>query len=405
MSYPIITDLDMRRAQLLNAVAHKTLTAPSSPVEGQYAYFDGSLKFYNGTAWVDTGLMLASDAEAAAGTIETKAVNPKQLGLKANIASPTFTGTPSAPTASVGTSTTQLATTEFVANAIAAETLNAKIYKGAWDTTNQTDFSALNSYRPIKAGWYFDVEGTGCTIDGVEYKAGDSITFHSACPAGTVITTSMIHKTDNTESDDIVRLDSTQTLTNKTIDADNNTISDLTTSNFKSGEIISSVTQNSGKLITSGGVYNELQGYQTSLTFSTGLTNTSGTVTVDHPFIALNENSLVMGGTGGTLQELTAGTNGYVLTSDNGVPMWKEPLSQLKKLTFTNPALTPSNGVCTWTIAHNLNTKDLYTRIYEVATGEKVVMDEIVTGTTGISIQFNSLSNVSAGTYCVVIIG
>jgi len=37
-----------------------------------------------------------------------------QLNAKAAVASPTFTGTPAAPTASVGTSTTQLATTAFV---------------------------------------------------------------------------------------------------------------------------------------------------------------------------------------------------------------------------------------------------------------------------------------------------
>lgn len=37
-----------------------------------------------------------------------------QLNLKANIASPALTGTPMAPTASVGTNTTQIATTEFV---------------------------------------------------------------------------------------------------------------------------------------------------------------------------------------------------------------------------------------------------------------------------------------------------
>jgi hypothetical protein len=40
------------------------------------------------------------------------------LALKANIASPTFTGTPFAPTATAGTSTTQIATTAFVAAAI-----------------------------------------------------------------------------------------------------------------------------------------------------------------------------------------------------------------------------------------------------------------------------------------------
>ena len=40
------------------------------------------------------------------------------LAAKANLASPTFTGTPAAPTASAGTNTTQIATTAFVKTAI-----------------------------------------------------------------------------------------------------------------------------------------------------------------------------------------------------------------------------------------------------------------------------------------------
>lgn len=43
-----------------------------------------------------------------------------KLNLKANLASPTFTGTPKADTAAAGTKTKQLATTEFVGNATAA---------------------------------------------------------------------------------------------------------------------------------------------------------------------------------------------------------------------------------------------------------------------------------------------
>ena len=42
------------------------------------------------------------------------------LALKAPIASPTFTGTPAAPTATAGTSTTQVATTAFVLAELAA---------------------------------------------------------------------------------------------------------------------------------------------------------------------------------------------------------------------------------------------------------------------------------------------
>jgi hypothetical protein len=54
----------------------------------------------------------------------TSAIQP-QIDAKAPIASPTFTGTPAAPTASLGTSTTQLATTGFVQAAIA--NVNAQV--------------------------------------------------------------------------------------------------------------------------------------------------------------------------------------------------------------------------------------------------------------------------------------
>lgn len=52
-------------------------------------------------------------------TIKTSLVNAineheTEINLKANIASPTFTGTPAAPTATSGTNTTQIATTAFV---------------------------------------------------------------------------------------------------------------------------------------------------------------------------------------------------------------------------------------------------------------------------------------------------
>ena len=61
------------------------------------------------------------DGTAAVGTSEKYAredhVHPKDTS-KANLASPTFTGTPKAPTATAGTKTTQIATTAFVDTAI-----------------------------------------------------------------------------------------------------------------------------------------------------------------------------------------------------------------------------------------------------------------------------------------------
>ena len=56
------------------------------------------------------------------------------IALKANIASPTFTGTPAAPTAAAGTNTTQLATTAFVTSAV-SDLVDAA--PGALDTLNE----------------------------------------------------------------------------------------------------------------------------------------------------------------------------------------------------------------------------------------------------------------------------
>lgn len=125
---------------------------------------------------------------------------------------------------------------------------NALIYRGSWEiTTSTTDYSGLNSYRPIKAGDYFRVTGTGpATIDGVEYNPNDSIIFNQACSATTTITTAMIDHQDHTDASDTVYETATQTLTNKTIDADDNTISDLETDNFKSGVVVTTLGPSSG---------------------------------------------------------------------------------------------------------------------------------------------------------------
>lgn len=60
-----------------------------------------------------------------AGDLSGTAASPTVpgLALKAPIASPTFTGTPAAPTAAAGTNTTQVATTGFVTSAIASATI------------------------------------------------------------------------------------------------------------------------------------------------------------------------------------------------------------------------------------------------------------------------------------------
>ena len=92
---------------------------------------------------------LATAAETTAGTDNIRAVHPAglkvELDKKANLASPTFTGTPAAPTATAGTNTTQVATTAFVTAAItaipaASETVRGRVELAtAAETTTGTD--------------------------------------------------------------------------------------------------------------------------------------------------------------------------------------------------------------------------------------------------------------------------
>ena len=67
-----------------------------------------------------TGQMLAKSSGADYDTAWATPVTSSDLALKANLASPTLTGTPLAPTAAAATNTTQIATTAFVRGEVTA---------------------------------------------------------------------------------------------------------------------------------------------------------------------------------------------------------------------------------------------------------------------------------------------
>lgn len=75
-----------------------------------------------------------------------------------------------------------------------------------------------------------------------------------------------------------------------------------------------------------------------------------------------------------------------------------------QKITATNPALTATGGVCTWTISNTLATADVHVTIKEVATNDEVETS-ITTTANNVVIKMNSTSNIAAGTYKAVIIG
>lgn len=72
------------------------------------------------------------------------------LAKKADIESPTLTGTPCAPTAASGTSTSQIATCAFVQDALSGIAGGGMAFKGMVGNNAYTEFDA---FTEIKAGW------------------------------------------------------------------------------------------------------------------------------------------------------------------------------------------------------------------------------------------------------------
>ena len=91
------------------------------------------------------------------------------LGNKADVASPAFSGTPTAPTAEANTNTDQIATTAFVMNAFAAN--DAMLFKGTIGSNGATVTELPANH---KKGWTYKVATAG-TYAGIVCEVGDMI--------------------------------------------------------------------------------------------------------------------------------------------------------------------------------------------------------------------------------------
>ena len=97
-------------------------------------------------------------------------------------------------------------------------------------------------------------------------------------------------------------------------------------------------------------------------------------------------------------------------TSDNKIPTESAVRTAITnavsgiKFTATNPALTVTGGVCTWSITNTLADADVQCIVKEVSTGEEVEVSITYSAST-ITIKMNSDADISSGVYKAVIIG
>jgi hypothetical protein len=150
--------------------------------------------------------MIASTAFVTTRADELTATTNSLLLLKANIASPTFTGIAQAPTATLGTDTTQIATTEFV-NAAATDIVHSIVPRGVilmwsgaivdipvgWsicDGTNSTP--DLRSRFIVGAGSSYTVGNIGGTGNVTVTTAAAGSHSHTGNVGNTAITTAQM---------------------------------------------------------------------------------------------------------------------------------------------------------------------------------------------------------------------
>lgn len=100
------------------------------------------------------------------------------------------------------------------------------------------------------------------------------------------------------------------------------------------------------------------------------------------------------------------GTNQNNITAINGkISSINTTLAtKISKFTATNPTLTTSGGVCTWSVVNSFATNEVQAHVFRVSDGVQV-MTEVDASASTIVIKFNSTSNITAGKYRVVVEG
>jgi len=262
MAKKVLVPLDFNKNELQNAVIQNLASAPASPIKGQ-KYFDTTdniEKYWNGTAWVksvdptaidhnslvnrgtnthatiDTHLASTSNPHATTkaqvgltNVDDIKQMPLSYLDIDGNLAANSDVKVAS-----------QKATKTYVDVQVATiqgQITAGMVYKGTFDGSQTI---AAQGITTIQKGWFWKVTVAG-TTSGVSTPSGAGVSVGDMVIAnvtkGSGIVAADFDGVDNTESSDLVKLAAVQTLTNKSIDADANTITNIETMDFKSGVI------------------------------------------------------------------------------------------------------------------------------------------------------------------------
>ena len=310
----------------------------------------------------------------------------------APLASPALTGTPTAPTAAAGTNTTQIATTAYVTNAISGIT-GSMVFKGtigtggtAGTTLPTTNVRVGDTYKIITAGTY---SGQAAKVGDLFIASATTPTW-AYVPSGddtdvTQVTAGVgLNTTGSDSATDGGSITSTGTLYLTKTAVTPGTYQGITVDKYGrvTGASDQGYTTNTGT-VTSVGI---TQG--TGMSVSGGPITTSGNITVGLA------DQLSSAQTTSGVYPIKVNKQGQITELGNAVTI-------LKKYSAT---ITGDATKTSFTVTHNLGSRDIIIQVYDNTTYDEVIVDIVRTNTNTATISFAKAPASGKG-YRVVCIG
>ena len=300
----------------------------------------------------------------------------------APLSNPAFTGTPTAPKATAGDSSDQIATTSFVSEALGAVS-GAMHFKGtigtggtAGTTLPTSGVTIGDTYKVVTEGTYAGQSAdigdlfiaTATTPTWAYVPSGDdaavtSITAGAGLTGGTITTTGTIA---------------------------------LETSGVSAGTYQGITVDTYGRVTSA-----QDMGYTTNTgtVTSVGITAGSG-ISVSGSPITTN-GSITVGHTNSVSAQTTQAVYPIEIDSNGHISSYGSAVTILNKYTTT---LTGDASKTNFTVTHSLGSRDVIVQVYDGTSYEEVIVDITRTSTSAVTIGFASAPATGA-TYKVVVIG
>lgn len=361
-----ITDVDLNKNELQNAVIQNLSTAPSNPKEGQHYYntVDHIEYVWNGTEWVDAlnqgeiltfslplskdnnhnvsiadasntaagKIRIATDTEVTTGTSEVLAVNPKQLATKVTKNADITPGT----------------YTKVIVDAKGLVTGGSSLSAGDIPDISATYVTVASKGQ---ANGVAELDSTGKVPSAQLPSFVDDVVDAYIVSGATALSAGWLSATDGGAA--------------------------LTPETGKIYVVLSTGEYLNKTYRWSGSTYVEISASPAQATEST-----AGIAAI------------------ATQAEVTTGTNDTKFVTP--LKLATHLSGNAKIMSATNPSLTATGGVCTWSISDTPSASVV--SVYEVSSGNQVYT-EVTQGSGSITIRMNSTSDISAGVYKAVIIG